>query len=144
MIDSKRARQYCTDPSKIENYDIAITDRENLWVVHHRGEILPCGRYSQATLKKFGLYWHRPPEELIFMKQGEHIKMHQTGVRFTDEHRANLSKSAIGKHCGELHPRFGVFGEYNPLYGRHWYTNGHQNTLAYECPGVGWFLGRTM
>ena len=75
MITIKTAKKYCSeDISKIENYALAVNDKTRTWVVHHRAEILPCGRYKQVTLKKFGLYWNRPADELVFMLDTEHKK----------------------------------------------------------------------
>lgn len=77
MIHFENVESYCNgDITKIENYDKAIADTTQTWCCHHRGEILPCGRFSRRQLRKFGLYYNRPPEELIFVTRGEHQKMH--------------------------------------------------------------------
>lgn len=68
MVNEKQAHKYCADDiSKIENYSKAIADSTQTWDCHHRGEILPCGRFSKEELIKFGLYWKRPASELVFM-----------------------------------------------------------------------------
>lgn len=49
----------------------------------------------------------------------------------TEEHRKNQSKSHKGK----------TVGKENGSFGKHWYTNGKENTLAFECP-EGYRLGK--
>lgn len=81
MICEETAKNYCCeDLSLIENYDKAIADTTQTWCCHHRGEILPCGRFSRDDLKKFGLYFYRPASELIFMKKFNHFSLHRKGV----------------------------------------------------------------
>ena len=77
MINEKYAKKFCCeDLSLIENYELAINDTTQTWDCHHRGEVLPCGRFSRADLKKFGLYYNRPAAELIFLTKSEHKKLH--------------------------------------------------------------------
>lgn len=72
-----KLRRYCSeDLSRIENYDKAVNDKEHMWHCHHRAELLPCGRYTVAQLQKHRLYWNRPASELIFLRHGEHKKLH--------------------------------------------------------------------
>ena len=67
MINEYSVKKYCSeDLSLIENYELTIADTTQTWDCHHRGEILPCGRFSLNDLKKFGLYYKRPASELIF------------------------------------------------------------------------------
>ena len=60
MISIEKATKYCCEPIEhIENYDSAINDADNLWVVHHRDEIrlLPSGMIamrSKAELEENG------------------------------------------------------------------------------------------
>lgn len=97
MISETRAKLYCKeDISLIENYDIAVNDKNRKWVVHHRGEILPCGRYGRIVLKKFGLYYHRPACELIFMTRTEHIKLHTIGNMYClGKHHSDQTKEKM-------------------------------------------------
>ena len=54
MICKKTIKNFCCDdPSLIENYDKAINDTTQTWDCHHRGEVLPCGRFSRDDLNKF-------------------------------------------------------------------------------------------
>lgn len=64
------------------------------------------------------------------------------GRLFSDEHRANMSVSAKNKppmteehrrKLGESHIGKTV-GKENGSFGKHWYTDGKENTLAFECP----------
>ena len=80
MINESYKKFCCEDPSLIENYDRAIADTTQTWNCHHRGEVLPCGRFSRDDLKKFGLYYKRPAAELIFLTKAEHNRLHFKGV----------------------------------------------------------------
>ena len=59
------------DETLIENYDKAIADTTQTWVCHHRRELEP-DRKTSEDLKALGLYWNRPPEELIFLTSSDH------------------------------------------------------------------------
>ena len=85
MINEYYAKLYCCeDLSLIENYALAIADMSELWDCHHRGEILPCGRFKAEDLMKFGLYYNRPASELIFLTHAEHSSLHHKGVSRPD------------------------------------------------------------
>ena len=62
----------------IENYEIAVNDPKNTWVCHHKNGILL--HKSAKELDEIGLYYNRPPEELIFVTKSEHKTLHNTGV----------------------------------------------------------------
>ena len=66
------------DESLIENYGKAIADTTQTWVCHHRRELEP-NRMTIEDLKEQGLYWNRPPEELIFLTRSDHAKLHSIG-----------------------------------------------------------------
>ena len=77
---SIRREDYCCESLElVESYAAAKADEFQGWDIHHRGEILPCGRFSTDDLKKFGLYWNRPASELIWLRHDEHIAMHSAG-----------------------------------------------------------------
>ena len=81
MINEKYAKTFCCeDLSLIENYELAVNDATQTWECHHRGEVLPCGRFSRDDLKKFGLYFNRPAAELIFLTPTVHRQLHKKGV----------------------------------------------------------------
>lgn len=95
-------KRYCSEPiENIENYDKAVADTEHIWHCHHRGEILPCGRYTAAQLKKHGLYWNRPASELIFLRHDEHHRLHHIGKTHSDETRRKMSDSHMGRSRSE-------------------------------------------
>lgn len=113
----RHLRKVCKEIEHVENYNEAINDKEYLWILHHRDEIreLPSGMValrSAEYLKSFGLYYHRPADELIFLRNDVHSKLHakyltdeskfrmgnsNRGRKFTKEHRDNLSKSHKGQ-----------------------------------------------
>lgn len=108
MINIKLAKRYCKeDITLIENYSEAISDTTQTWTIHHKGEILPCGRYSINDLKKFNLYYHRPASELIFIRSAEHTKLHHLGAKRSNETKQRISngtkgnKKWLGKHHTE-------------------------------------------
>lgn len=147
MIYERAAKAFCSeDPALIENYSAAAADNTQTWDIHHRAEILPCGNYSAATLKKHQLYYHRPASELIFLKHGEHMRFHALGRSFSAETRKKMSRAKIGnKHAlgtklsaetrkkislaniGKKHTAatkkkmsLAMSGEKNPAFGKHW------------------------
>ena len=107
MINEYNAKSYCCeDLSLIENYELAVNDTTQTWHCHHRGEILPCGRFSIDDLKKFGLYYARPASELVFLTISEHFSLHNKGIKrgpISEMTRQLMSES----RKGENHPNFG-------------------------------------
>jgi len=78
MINRKILDYYCEGGfSKIENYEQALQDKKQTWDVHHRLEIGSFYRLSSAELKGLGLYYKRPPEELILLTFLDHRKVHR-------------------------------------------------------------------
>ena len=87
-------KQVCKDdPSLIENYDKAINDNTQMWVLHHRLELTLDGEYahSREELIRLGMYYHRPYYELIFLTKSDHQKLHAH-----DKYKKTLSKSLQG------------------------------------------------
>ena len=103
MINERCAKSYCCeDLSLIENYDKAIADATQTWDCHHRGEILPCGRFSIDDLKKFGLYFNRPASELIFLTHSEHRHLHTKGVTLSEATKKAVSKALKGVNAKKI------------------------------------------
>ena len=103
MINEYYAKKFCCeDLSLIENYDKAIADMTQTWHCHHRGEILPCGRFSVSDLKKFELYFNRPASELIFLTHSEHRRLHLKGVPLSEDHKKAISDSKKGVPTGPM------------------------------------------
>lgn len=119
MINENSAKEYCSeDISKIENYWLADLDNTQMWHCHHRGEILPCGIYTSADLKKFGLYYNRPAAELIFLTPYDHRSLHSK----------NLSLKSQQKRKSKLK-------------GMLMWNNGRYTIRAVQCPGPNWHRG---
>lgn len=97
---SDEVRKYCRRiyHHLIENYEKAINSDE-MYICHHRKEIDKDGRnaFSADELIDLGEYFHRPPEELIFLTKSEHKALHQAANNkdriVTDEHKRELNKA---------------------------------------------------
>lgn len=74
---------YCipSEYEMIENYEKAKSDNFVGWHCHHRLELHPDNtiRFTVDSLKKLGLYYKRPANELIFLKIEEHARKHAIG-----------------------------------------------------------------
>lgn len=101
-----RLKRYCCgDISKIENYEKALEDNFVGWCCHHRLEThTSYGEkrlidLSATELKSLGMYYSRPAEELIFMKQYEHTHLHHIGKPKPKSElaRKHISEAQIGK-----------------------------------------------
>ena len=110
----------------IENYDKAVKDDFHGWVLHHRLELTIDGEevHTPESLIRLNMYYNRPYFELIFLKRGEHIALHNKGKKdkFTEERRRKISESLSGRsmsaeHCRKMTELFK--GENNPFYGKH-------------------------
>lgn len=164
MICEYTVSCYCKDSiSQIRNYEQAINDKDNMWECHHILELHPDGteRFTSQSLISLNLYYNRPAEELIFIKQSEHRSIHMSnrivtketrnklsnsrqGMKFSKEHKDNLSKSLKGNtnSKGSTRSEFGIkffehYGIYKSddikLYDReyHWYKN-NNNRCRWE------------
>lgn len=144
MIDKLRAKCFCSeDISLIENYNEAIASEEG-WDIHHRGEILPCGRYSRDDLKKFGLYYNRPACELIFLLHSDHTRLHtrgkspwNKGKHLSEDTKKKLHDLNVGRPR-DIHTKSKIS---NTLKGNcYWFNNGVVCVRAKKCP-EGFTLG---
>ena len=72
-------KKICTNYTLIENYELAKADDFWGWLVHHKKEIEL--NKSMKELKDIGLYYNVPPEDLIFMRRGEHSILHAENRR---------------------------------------------------------------
>ena len=105
-------KQYCKEPEKIENYEKAKVDDFVGWECHHRLETHNSDgerRLVDITKKELialGMYYNRPPEELIFLTASEHSSFNK-GKKRSDETRKKMSeaakgnKNALGHHHSE-------------------------------------------
>lgn len=92
-------RQLCCDDfSLIENYEQAKADDFKDWDCHHRLETHNSNgerRFVNITpeeLEALDMYFHRPANELIFLRHGEHKSLHMKG------YTKGKSNSFYGRH----------------------------------------------
>ncbi len=98
MINEIQAHKFCRDDiSKIENYDKAIADTTQTWVIHHRLELTLDGEFALTPeqLKMHDMYYNRPYYELIFLTRTEHNIIHNRGMSY--ETRRKMSEAAKGR-----------------------------------------------
>ena len=145
----------CKTPELIENYEKAIADKTQIWECHHRMEQV----FSRAELIRAGWYYDRPASELIFLTIAEHkATFHiekkrgykkssekqkgkqgwNKGISMSEEAKRKSSESQKGKPKSEEHKKKLSESHKN----RHWYTNGIEDVMGYECP-EGFRIGRT-
>lgn len=108
MINERQAHKFCKDDiSKIENYDKAIADTTQTWVIHHRLELTLDGEFalSREQLKMHDMYYSRPYYELIFLTRTEHTKLHSSSRTLTTDTKIKISKSLTGRSLSEEHRR---------------------------------------
>ena len=91
LLVTKRKGRYKPNPNipvcrsgeehLVENYELAKKDNFRGWVCHHRLELTLDGEFanSMMDLVNKDMYFHRPYFELIWMKRGEHSRLHNSG-----------------------------------------------------------------
>lgn len=93
----RNIRRICEEYWLIENYEKAVNDKTQVWECHHRLEIQDDKILSYKELMDSGLYWHRNPEELIFLTKSEHSKLHKSKENLKRETREKYSQRSKGK-----------------------------------------------
>ena len=120
MIASiKILEKYCKDYTKIENYEEAVKSPLR-YDLHHRLEIDEM--QSRSDLIFLHLYYNRPPEELIFLAHGEHVRLHNANL--SQETRQKISDARKGKHqSAESRQKMSKAKKGKPgaCLGRHWH-----------------------
>lgn len=124
---------YCRQPELIENYSKAIADNSEIWACHHRLETHNSDGERrlvdilESELIALGLYYDRPPEELIFLTQSEHMRLHRIGKpgamkdrHHSDETKRKMSESRKGKPKSEDHKRKLSEAHKGQKKGMHW------------------------
>ena len=124
---------YCRQPELIENYSKAIADNSEIWACHHRLETHNSNGERRLVdilgteLIALGLYYDRPPEELIFLTQSEHMRLHRIGKpgamkdkHHSDETKRKMSESHKGKPKSEEHKRKLSEAHKGQRKGMHW------------------------
>ena len=146
---NKGIKYFCKDDiSLIENYDKAISDKEQTWQCHHRREL----ETPRKELIKIGEYYNRPAEELVFLTKSEHNALHNTlkfkGKTLSDETKIKISVALKGKpawnkgkNLSEDHKqKLSEATKYKNI-GSHWFNNGIKTVFVKECP-EGFVKGR--
>jgi len=81
----------------IENFQSAANDNFKGWVLHHRLELTIDGEevHTPSSLERLDMYYHRPYFELIFMRRGEHIALHNAARKgkFSEARRKAISEA---------------------------------------------------
>ena len=127
-------KRYCKDYENIENYQKAKADNFVGWHCHHRLEThTPDGvrrgaDISHKELIALGLYYNRPPEELIFLTIKEHNAFNK-GKHHTEETRKKISSAQKGRPAWNKGKKMSEEfcrknseshkGEKNSFYGKH-------------------------
>lgn len=113
MISKNVKRFCCEDISKIENYELAVADKTQTWVCHHRMELIKTGAVVDSTsqdLIDWNIYYKRPADELIFLTRSEHTKLHNEaggflGRHHSEETKRKISETSKGRRFSEEHKR---------------------------------------
>ena len=102
MINERQARKFCgEDLYAIENYEQAVSDKTQVWDIHHRLEIQGPFTNSRELLKKCGLYYGVQASQLVFMTRSEHIRLHRKGRPLSKDTRQKLSEANKGRRHSE-------------------------------------------
>lgn len=106
MINETQAKRYCCeDISHIVGYVKALNS-PSMWHCHH---LLENRGLSQKELISKGLYYKRPANELVFMPESTHLRLHFTKLRpdslKSEDWKRKLAVSHIGKPLSEEHKR---------------------------------------
>ena len=103
----KKLKRMCKTYWLIENYQEAVNDTTHKWVCHHRREVQDGFCIWRAEeLVRIGQYYHREPDELIFMKMSDHFSLHNKAID------PKTKKPCCYRDVDRT-------GEKNPMYGKH-------------------------
>lgn len=128
--------RYCENQELIENYEKAKADNFVGQHCHHRlethtsdGERILVD-ITMKELKALNMYYHRPLEELIFMRIKDHHRLHSKCKHFSEDRKKKLSESNKGKlRSNETRNRLSESHK-----GRRWFNNGEISIMCFECP----------
>lgn len=121
----RRFKQYCDNIENVENYEKAKADDFKGWCCHHRLELTATGGVCDVDMQDlidWNLYWHRPADELIFLKASEHRQLHNNSRRLSEETKSKISEALKGTHHSEetkAKISEAIKGEKHPFYMKH-------------------------
>jgi len=118
----------CKEYKQVENYEAAIADKEELWVLHHRK--LEPSRVTKKDLIERNEFYDVAPEELIFLTRSEHMRVSNEGKTYDKSVKDKISQTKVGKKRPQS-VRDAL--RYAHL-GKHRYNNGEVEIWATECP----------
>ena len=108
MINEEHVKKFCNgDITKIENYELAITDNTQTWHCHHRLETHNSDgekrlvHIQKKELIELDMYYNRPPEEFIFLTSVEHNRLHNKGKTLSDKQKRIFTRK--GKKNSKEH-----------------------------------------
>lgn len=134
-------RKVCRNYEQVENYEKAVSDEEQYYVLHHRREIDELK--SAKQLQEEGMYCNVEPEELIFLTRSQHRKLHEQN-RFP-KHRLVVRmnrKQVIDKFDIQMKRSTITRKKISEaLTAKHWFNNGKIEIKAKACP-EGFVKGR--
>lgn len=115
-------RTLCANPELIENYDLAMADKDHCWECHHKLEAF----YTRPELIAMGRYYHREPRELVFTlrtkefwnSKSHYFWPHKGRDRLSEETKAKIGEKRKGKPLSEEHKR--KISEGSKFKGKHW------------------------
>ena len=85
---------FCDTPELIENYDLAIADKENTWICHHKLEAF----FTSKELQVMNRYYHVSPRDLVFVEnETEHHKWPHKGHKRSEECKQKIREANLGK-----------------------------------------------
>ena len=130
--EKQKAKCFCRNPKAIENYGFAISDGKHMWECHHKLETHFSdeterprnAQITQAELIALGMYYDRPPEELIFLTKSEHRSLHSStlGMKWNEDQKKRHGEILKGKTGGDT------------CSNKRWFTNGFINVREEKCP----------
>ena len=99
MVNIRTSKDFCKEFEKIENYEEAVNDKNEVWCCHHKMEEV----FTKEELIRAGWYYDRKPEELIFIRRSEHngnANLH-IGYKRSNKNSKGKPSNRKGKKCSE-------------------------------------------
>lgn len=132
MISLDSVKRFCKDElNRIENYEKAVNDKENMWVCHHRLELTLDNEMAHTSedLRRLGMYYNRPYFELIFLPRNTHAKLHYNTLSNEKRQKCNVngakgkSWSVFGQkfieHYGKIEENYKIYHKEYSFYRKH-------------------------